>query len=337
MTNSESTEPPDHHVYHLLHIYKDTTQFFMVALTFYEARLKADIDELGKDPDLTAILSGDDPQFAIHGELEKTVSIRTWLQQKITEQKDAFSYHLSNVRHGTIRFLKSVGLLYLSHVKSRRDAFAGRRVSRHALDAVDQQIAKFDEKLSIGVFKTATTTPLLTEPIEPEPHKTPSATTNTSQAAPQGASAPPRVIGSIEIFDSEIRNRCLDLFAQFRDTGQHDRLDTVVTESTRIFEDRLRALSGAAPEITGVDLATYALGGKQPRIVLSSIDAEQEGAHLLFRGIFGFIRNSVHHKLVENLSPDRVLQIVAMIDYAISLLEQSIGTTSSQSPTALQV
>jgi hypothetical protein len=33
--------------------------------------------------------------------------------------------------------------------------------------------------------------------------------------------------------------------------------------------------------------------------------------------VFGFIRNQAHHRLIENLSPERVLQIVALIDYLI--------------------
>jgi hypothetical protein len=46
--------------------------------------------------------------------------------------------------------------------------------------------------------------------------------------------------------------------------------------------------------------------------------------------VFGFIRNHVHHNLVENLLPDRVLQIVGMIDYLIFLVENAAKTVASE-------
>ncbi|MEW6658065.1 MAG: TIGR02391 family protein [Thermodesulfobacteriota bacterium] len=130
----------------------------------------------------------------------------------------------------------------------------------------------------------------------------------------------PIIIGSIEILDKELRQRCLDLFAQFREGGQHDRLDTVVNEATRILEDRLRFLSSASATCTGVDLAKHAFG-QPPALIVSDVAAEQEAAHLLFRGVFGFIRNAVHHRLIETLQPERVLQIVGMVDYLLFVAE----------------
>lgn len=126
---------------------------------------------------------------------------------------------------------------------------------------------------------------------------------------------------SVEIRDPELRKRCLDLLSRFRKDGQHDRLDTVVNEATRILEDRLRSLSSAPATCVGVDLVKHAFGSLSPRLIVSNVSPEQEAAHLLFRGVFGFVRNSVHHRLVGTLDPGRVLQIVGMVDYLISVAE----------------
>lgn len=112
---------------------------------------------------------------------------------------------------------------------------------------------------------------------------------------------------------------------------QHDRLDTVITEATRILENRLRRLSKAPATAVGVDLARHALGGDEPRLTLSPIPAEQDAAHLLYRGVFGFIRNQVHHRLMGDMPPERTLQIVGMIDYLLSLLE-AIPTRGPSDP-----
>lgn len=133
----------------------------------------------------------------------------------------------------------------------------------------------------------------------------------------------PVVLESIEIRDPELRKRCLDLFTKFRTEGAHDRLDTVVTEATRVLEDRLRSLSSAPATCTGVELAAHAFGSS-PRLIVSDVEPEQQGCPpplSLFRGVFGFIRNSVHHKLVDNLQPERVLQIVGMMDYLLFVME----------------
>ena len=71
----------------------------------------------------------------------------------------------------------------------------------------------------------------------------------------------------------------------------------------------------------GVDLAKYAFSGPDPHLKVSDIGPEQEAAHLLYRGVFGFVRNSVHHRLIETLQPERALQIVGMVDYLISVAE----------------
>lgn len=171
-------------------------------------------------------------------------------------------------------------------------------------------------RLEAGPFRSAT-------PLEILALETPTRVQPTaSEPLPPKTGRPrPVVLDSIGILDDELRSRCLDLLEQFQQDGQPDRLDTVITEATRIFEHRLRTLSGAEPTCVGVDLASYAFSGDPPRIELSPVEPEQKAGHLLFRGVFGFIRNQHHHRLIGPLIPERVLEIVAMLDYLIFLAE----------------
>ena len=278
--------------------------------------LEADISALKNDHELAAIVD-DISTLPIAREAARAAQIGAWLDKEIGERGAAFQAHVLAITHGYVRLTKSVCLLYIGYLRGRRDVLAQRpQASTHLLSSVDSALAALEESMESGVFKTASQVPLLVSdvclPTVPQP---PAA---VSPPAPMGL---PRTIllPSIEIADAELRSRCVDLYTNFSEDGQHDRLDTVVTEATRILEDRLRRRSGAPETTVGVELATFAFSGAAPRILVSSIPAEQEAAHLMFRGLFGFVRNHVHHRLIGRLEPQRVLQILGMIDYLLSL------------------
>jgi hypothetical protein len=314
------SEPPDHHHYGPVLLYEDTLKFLQAAIQFYESLLRRDAQEIASDPDLKLFVTSEESErFSIHEELARAERVRAWLDGLVNEDS-RFGAH-PTMSHGTVRFLKSVAHLYLKQLQMKREALAARpNISREALSAVDQKLAALREKVEMGVFKEATVRPLLADEIVVAQIPV-CVASEVSEQSLAGARQPrPVVLDSIEVVDPELRNRCLDLFGQFTETGQHDRLDTVISEATRILEDRLRRLAGAAPTVVGTDLASYALSGSTPRIVLSAVGAEQEAAHLLFRGVFGFVRNRVHHHLVADVSPVRALQIVGTVDYLLSLL-----------------
>jgi hypothetical protein len=260
--------------------------------------------------------------YPIAKELERVRRVLGWFERYVKEQGEpsAFGYHVRMAQE-FVRFLKSVGFLYLESLRRKRQAIAARRTASKALlGAVDQQLAAFEEMMETGVFRNASPYPLVMDqlPFQPEGGDEP------TPAGPEalGAIKPrPVILDTIEIRDATLRSRCLDLFAQFSQDGQHDRLDTVVSEATRYLEDRLRSLVGASPTVIGVELARYAFGPPDFRLVVSNIAAEQEGMHHLCRGIFAFIRNSVGHRLLGPLQPERVLQIVGLVDYVLSLAE----------------
>ena len=320
---STSPEPPDGHI-HTIELRVDTAKFYLKALAFVEELLLRDIQALDDDPDLGALLDEEQRRsFEIDSVLRRVKRTKEYLEKRLGDQSPEEWEFLIQISHSGIRLIKSSADLFLKHLRIRRDLLAARpNISRHALRAVDQRLAQLVEKLSIGVFGPASHLDLLADQVfKQEPPSDPSPTAEmpiASKSAPR-----PVVVDSVEILDADLSARCLDLFSQFQEGGQTERLDTVVTEATRILEHRIRSMCGAPAECVGVELATYAFGGPDPRLKVSDVKAEQDAAHLLARGTFGFIRNPVHHKLMPNLSADRVIQIVAMFDYLIFVADSA--------------
>jgi len=189
------------------------------------------------------------------------------------------------------------------------------------LESLDSQISALEEKVSIGVFGLATPFKTLVDEIIEMPEEQEE---GVNQESFVKARRPrPVIIDTIQILDPELRERCLDLFAAFHEDGKYERLDTVIAEATRILETRLRALAKADQTCVGVELARAAFAGNPPALKVSDVAAEQEAAHLVYRGVFGFIRNQVQHRLLGKLNPERVLQLLGMIDYLLHVAENA--------------
>lgn len=331
--NKGREEPPDYFDHGIVSFNRDTFEFFFAAVRFYETVLSKGLNAIKNDEDLKTIL-GDDAlaTFPIAKELERTRRAGEWFSNQISIGGGIEIDVGVGVSHGLVRYIKSVAILYLEHLQGRRNALASRRdFPKGLLQAVDQQMSKYEEKLSMGIFREATPAHLILADV-PEAREESPPEAAGGESVSRELRPSPVVHDSIEILDTELRKRCLDLFALFREDGACDRLDTVLSEATRILEDRLRSLSGAPATCTGVKLADYAFSTAGGRLIVSEIDAEQEAARFLYRGLFGFIRNSVHHRLVENLQPERVLQIVGMIDYFISVAESARRVASPDKP-----
>jgi hypothetical protein len=258
--------------------------------------------------------------------------VQDWIQGVIAQGggEEALDYDVHSVSHELVRFLKTVGTIYLQHIKNKRNALASKPdVSRYMLESVDGQISALEEKVNIGVFAQATPFKTLVDEVLAVPE---AKNEGSIQESIVKARRPrPVIIDTIQILDLELRERCLDLFAAFHEDGKYERLDTVIAEATRILETRLRALAKADQTCVGVDLARAAFAGDPPALKVSDVVAEQEAAHLLYRGVFGFVRNQVQHRLLGKLNPERVLQLLGMIDYLLHVAESAAaGASKSQ-------
>jgi uncharacterized protein (TIGR02391 family) len=293
----------------------DTLRFYLAALRHYQARLEADLSTIVEDATFSAILGADAlDTFPIAKEAKRFKSMVERVQAIIDKDANAWDYDL-NITHADVRILKSVGLLYLAHLRNRRDqAATTTSLSTIAIQAIDARLSQFEEKLHQGAFKDATPYPLLIDPPRP-----------TAQEAPKTPPSPPprRAPSGHEILDSQLRERCLDLFYSFAETSQPHRYDTVLAEATRILEDRIRRLANADQSLDGARLVSYAFTGANPPLTLSREAAEQEAAHLLFRGVFGFIRNPFHHRLIDAVPQERAMQVLTLVDYLLFLAESA--------------
>lgn len=321
------SENHDEHVYNWIMFERETVEFVLRAIDFYVSFLGDESRELAEDPDLAKLITEDTRrELGLGRDKDRATRLRQWINEQTKNNRDSYRVDIS-LSHGTVRFIKAVALLYLAQLKIKRNLLASRpNISTTTLSAVDREISRKEELFtSAGVFKNATLVPLLA-PFSPEtvpPMPTANAVDILSDTLLTAARPRPILVDSIEILDHELRARCLDLFNQFQEAGQGNRNDTVVSEASRILENRLRAITGSEDGSTAKQLVTLAFNAQKPKLRVSSVVAEQEAAQLLFLGTFGFIRNQVQHKLLGTLQAERVLQILGWIDYLLSVIEQA--------------
>jgi hypothetical protein len=322
--NQEAHEVPDHHQYRMVMLYVDTAVFFVSSLDFYIDLLIKEREQINADPHFSNFITEETRrEFLVGRDLEQARRIKEWLDGEVSKKKDHGDIWIAP-DHWTVRFLKSVGLLYLGFIKGRRNNLASQpNISSNTLAAIDREITKREEMLTVsGIFSRATILPLLVDQ-QISMEKTSDVVEDSPRSIAKISRPAPVVIDSIQILDAELRKRCLDLFGQFQNNGQPERNDTVVSEAMRILEDRLRTILRCDVGMTARQLSVMAFNPDKPRLRVSAIRAEQEAAQLLFQGTFGFIRNQVQHKLIDDLPAERVLQILGWIDYLLAVINQS--------------
>lgn len=320
MSEDLRQEPSDWHSYTLL-LSRKTLTFLAASLDYYVGLLEAENTAILEDSHLLAFLGTDtEDDSEVDGEVGQARSMSELLKRKLQEEGSQYRVFIS-ISHKSVRYLKSIGLLYLGFLKQRRNECSKRpNLSKRLLAKLDREITSREELLtSEGVFANATEIPLLVDQSLASGHAD-LIDESASESVVRARRPSPIIVESIELLDEELRVRCIDLYAQFRDTGQPERFDTVVTEATRVLENRLREATGL--QGTGMELASRAFG-RDPLLRVSHIAAEQEGAHALFRGIFGLVRNRVHHRLHPDMVPERVMQILGIIDYLLFLIGAS--------------
>lgn len=326
----ESSENSDDYQYNWVMFRTQTIQFVIRALDFYMSLLGDEEKELTEDPELAALITDDTRRdIGLESEAQRAKRIKDFLAEKI-KGRDQFDTVDLSVSHWLVRYMKSLAFIYLRSLKERRNKLASRKtVTSFTLTAVDREISAVEDLFqNAGVFKGASTLDLLASYPE-SPTETEAPSDRATPLPDLGQRPRPVVVGSIEILDHELRARCLDLFNQFQEAGQAERNDTVVAEASRILENRLRKVLGADDGKSAKQLVSDAFNAKSPRLVVSNVPAEQESAQLLFLGTFGFIRNSVQHKLLANMPAERVLQILGWTDYLLSVIDQSQTQTNA--------
>jgi hypothetical protein len=315
---------PDSHIYHGVGFTPDSTRLFLNALRYYADRLDSDLKAITIDTELAKLLDDKSlKSFRITKEIEEVRGYADRFEEKLPLAESMGDYTIP-ISHGLVRRLKSICVLYLADMDRRRNNVAATHgMTILGLEALDTKLTQWREKMEMGVFRDADPIPLQVGDLASVPVKTISSGARheiPGVGLPAAAAAAvPKIATTIEILDPQLRERCLDLFTYFDESNQTHRFDNVVSEATRILEDRVRTLAVLGPDVSGVDLMTKAFAPKAVILRLSSQDSEQEAAHLLFRGAFGFIRNPAHHRILDKLEKERVLQVLGFVDYLLYL------------------
>ena len=110
--------------------------------------------------------------------------------------------------------------------------------------------------------------------------------------------------------------------------------EDAVFKAMRTVEAELRARTSGDPNDIGVNLVSKALGGKNPPLRVSTVDAEQEAAHLLFRGAIGFFKNPVSHRETDNTDPAKTFEVLAFASLLMRVLDGAWSVTEPSSALA---
>jgi hypothetical protein len=313
------SQPSDSHLYRNLLVTPDLMRLFVNALHFYANALEQDIAAFRLDEELAKLLDERTLRsFQISRAIEYSREIAGRIEKLVPDTESVGASDMP-MTHGLVRQLKAVCLLYIGELEKRRNAIATERASTiRSLEVIDTKLLELREAMEKGVFGRAEPVPLLIAPDAAErPLQTSQAVTITRSDG----------VVTIEIVDQELRERCLDMFNEFDESNQPHRFDTIIMEATRILENRVRTTAGLGPESTGLELMAAAFGGKTPKLRVSGHAPEQEGAHHLFRGIIGFVRNPVHHRLTA-IQKVRAVQVMGFIDYLLYLTETAESATA---------
>lgn len=160
-----SSENPDHFHYHAIMFPDVAIEYYRAALEFYKSLLDADLKAIQDDRELKIILSANENEsLKVSTESEVVARLIDWMSPRDDEQRRKFGSIPLSVSHGTLRYLKSAGLIYLKKLRQSRDQLASRpNVLRSTLEAVDQNIALWEENLSKGVFNKVSPRALLVD------------------------------------------------------------------------------------------------------------------------------------------------------------------------------
>ncbi len=335
MTKSRQTVS-DNHVYQGLEFKIETLKYYLDAFCSYKKQLEEEISLLKEDDFLSQLL-GEEALNQTHWaqELGRVNRFIEAFQRKIDGPSDwislsetpvDFGFRELSLRHRDIRYIKSITDLYWQHLKARRDMLIrSRRISKAMLQTIDAEMSRRAENSKGGVFENVELISLLVS--FPEPNLQHEETSVLQESTRLSPSPLPTPIYGLQILDLELRERCQDLLEQFSEPLDNQRLDTVISEATRVLENRIRSLSGVDQNTK--DPVGAAFGGKDPVVKLSDHEKERQGAVLLFKGTFQFIRNPFHHKIIP-IDRERVIQLLGLVDYLLYLVDNAGRTETSR-------
>ncbi len=116
-----------------------------------------------------------------------------------------------------------------------------------------------------------------------------------------------------------ITTNCEDAFR----TGQ---MDNAILNAFKTIETAVRSRISGTNEDIGMALVSKAMSGDAPKLRFSTVKAEQDGMHSLFRGAIASFKNPQSHRFVNTKDSIRVLELLAFASLLMELLEEAEAT-----------
>ena len=113
-----------------------------------------------------------------------------------------------------------------------------------------------------------------------------------------------------------VKLRCQVAFA----TKQYS---SAILNAYKLVETELRHRIGAPATLLGTDLASKALRPDNPILVVSNVLAEQDAAHMLFRGAIGLFKNPHSHRFTEPSGAQEASETLATASLLLRILDRS--------------
>lgn len=128
----------------------------------------------------------------------------------------------------------------------------------------------------------------------------------------------------LSLLHPEIVSNCEFLF-------EHGRYDEAIFGAMKSVEERIRLLTSSAPTDIGVHLVSKSMQVSAPLLRFSSIQAEQEAIHFLFRGAIGAFKNPLSHRSLRINDPAKTFECLALASMLMRMLDDvSVDSESFQ-------
>jgi hypothetical protein len=255
-------------------------------------------------------------------EIEMLTTMIEWGKEKLQKStSDLDTIVLTDVTYGVLRYLKAGMLLRIKYLIDRRSELlvTSKYVPNSILKSFDDKIQQLQNLAEQGALNGLRPAEIFFEVIL-QIGETPASPHPMEPILRSPVTGAEYVLKDIPIIDPVLRERCLIILRQIRETGKEEPLGAVIRDMNVILEDRIRGLSKQTEKLTGAELITVAMKKEPVRIMFSHENDIQDSAYMLFRGYSDFIRNEVMHKLATGYTYERVIQLISIVDYLLFIL-----------------
>lgn len=127
---------------------------------------------------------------------------------------------------------------------------------------------------------------------------------------------------TINSLHPKILQRCQQQF----ESGLYD---DAIFNAMKTVEEEIRVRGSAAQTDVGLALVSKVINPNQPKLIFSSVNAEQEAVHSMYRGAIGIFKNPHSHRFLDTSDPIKTFEILGFASLLMRMLDDATVTPSS--------